>query len=174
MEENKEQTTIENALPASMYKEMNRNRISKIFAHMAITAGIATPSLILAAFLVPTMAMFVQFFVVVLGMLLMIAMVVFTIGLIFLDPSSPLGEIFNFISSISAGNEIMIKIANICFSITRYVGFIGIALSIASIVLLAVGREKGRIGKIVFISILIFFSIISIIVNFIMGGVLWS
>ena len=158
--------------PKNLIISYHTIRLGNILSNIAFTAITLLMMSMLASILVPLIHAFVALFSVLVFLLVGIS-VIFTFGLILLDPDNPIVKMLEFIEKI--GEFDSLKITNFCIKLIPYFCYVGIAASILGIILLASSKLKGNKGKIVALVIFTILMIVVLVLYYVLkGGALWQ
>ena len=156
-------------------KEFVRNvqivRFSSICFNMAITSLLLTLLAAFSTFIIPLFYAMV-ILVVILLFLLSILLVIFTFGLILLAENNIIKILYNFIQHMNT--EKVMNISNKCFSLIPYFCIAGLVLCVVSLLTIIFSKPKGKVGKIIGLTISIIVMTLILIFFYAMGGVLWQ
>ena len=149
MEDNKNLAIHELKPPAGVLARMRCVRFGTIFTNMCCASVCFLLLASLALIVVPV----VQTILMLLSFCAIICMVIFTLGLVFLDTNKPLEPILEFSNSVM-DFSMASTVQELCVKAIPYLCAIGIASAILAIIFLSVKMQKGNVGKIVAVSIL--------------------
>lgn len=166
--ENQEVKTLENNLPSANFAgREKRNRFGKIFYNMSI----GCLSGVLFAFLSTLISPLLYIGALAILFCIVIVMVVFSLGAVFAMESKPVATVWGWLSNVANSGDVMQKVMAVCFEISKWLAIAGVVISAVAIVFVAIGRGKGKVGKLVFLSISVVALLVVFIIQMLSGGV---
>ena len=154
-------------LPTKIINNERRNRFAKIFFNMGIACAILILCALLSLIIAPVFYTFA--IVVIFGAIVVI--VVFSIGTVFVFGENIVMKLWDLLTLIINSGDKMEIIANYSFIISKWLSVAGIVISAIGIVFLAINKNKGKVTKIITLSIMLVIFIVVLIFNLITGGV---
>lgn len=170
MSENNNQTFIEVAPPSKIVAQMRWGRFGNIFSNITFTIAIVLIVAMITSVVVPVFYVIIL----ILTLALLIILVFFTVGIILIIPNSPIKIVWKFFKKLidSKSGELIESISSFCVKMIPYLCYIGIGLSILSIFIFAISRQKTTWRK-VLLGIIIVFMMVTLVIYYLLGGQLW-
>ena len=156
-------------LPSRLMSNMRLDRVGRICFNMGVACGV----LILVALLATIVMPLLQMLLIVGTFTVVVAMVIFTLGMVFVMPNSPIGKVWDFLGNLTNSSFAMDAVG-VMITAIPYICFAGIISSIFSIIMLSISKQKGWVGKLVTICIFAVIMLVIIILHFVSGGALWQ
>lgn len=166
MEENIKQNIVSEP-PKQVCLGMQLFRLGKIFANMSFVAT----ALVLLAMLSSIIVPMVHMVVVILSLLLLVVagiLILFTFGLIFLSSDNPIIKLLEFIKTIAELDSL--SVAKFCVSLVPYFCYIGLGVSVLSIIFFSISKNKSEKGKYGGVIACIILMIIALVIYYLLGG----
>lgn len=160
--------------PAKMLADARFNRFSNIIYRWAVALFIAIGVLLLSSILFSILGPVLYFCVIALLLLMMGAMLVFTLGTVVVMPWNPLAKLWDFFTTLTSSSNTIIGLIAHLFNATKWVSLVGIVVAVLSIVLICVGKKQPKVGKIILLSIFIVLMVIVFGFQVLTGGVQWQ
>lgn len=161
--------------PSKVQNEARFYRFGRIFFNMAITCLILGALASLSVFISPLLYMCALLVLVLVIILVAIVCAICTFGLVFLTPDNPVAYLAEFTGNFATkGGDSIYSVVTFCINAANCLSVIGMLASALAIVFIALGKGRGKVGKIVFLSVTI--AVLGGILAFqlITGGVQWQ
>lgn len=172
MDEQAERVSQEFTPHKGFIKTLRIDRFGKIFSNLMSLCGVCAFFCVLASIVIPLFHGIAIIFAIFAFMLAVIFLSIFTFGLIYLDPDNIIYKLFNFIKN--TDSEKTLKISDFFISMIPYICIGGLVFAALSVLMMILNKQKNCLGRIVLISILAIFFVISLIIYFKLGGKLWQ
>lgn len=157
--------------PKKFIQDIRIYRFSAIFFNITIFCLCLAALAALATIIIP-LFMVLVILVAALFLILLFFLVIATFGLILLDPNNPIRQTTDFINNINT--EKAMDIATKFMRAIPYLCIAGLVFAVLTIITAAVSKHQNKVVKIVLASIFAGIMIITLIIYFWLGGILWQ
>jgi len=166
-------SVVESFSPAEL-KNMRLTRFANIFYRMFTTSVVTAIVVLCLCVLFPAVSAIAYVAIFFLGVFAILVLIACSVGTILLQENNIVSKIWGFIGNTTNSMDKTMVITKFLFSSIPYILFVGLALSVLSIVFLSLSRQSGRIKAIITTCILTFLIVVGIVLYFVLGGTLWQ
>ena len=152
--------------PARFVAQSRLGRIAQTYLTISITAIVLIVLALLSSILGPIAYIF---FIAIL-LIIMGAIVLFTVGTVLLVPNNLVSKMWAFFKSVTGASDSMMKVVNFCFNSIRWIALVGMIASTIAIVFTSIHKGEFKALKIVILSILLVLFIVAFVFFVITGG----
>lgn len=150
--------------------QMRILRFGRIFSNISIACTILAVIAVMSSIIIPLF----QGLIVIVTFFILILLVVFTLGLIFLIPNNPMSGIWGFLTGVVNSTDEIGRFSNFCISIIPHLSITGFALAIISISFLILSKKRFIFPRVLLMFCMCLILLILVIFYFITGGKLWQ
>ncbi|MBP3431980.1 MAG: hypothetical protein J6K39_03920 [Clostridia bacterium] len=172
MEENKEQTRFSISPPSQFIAQTRCSRFGKIFSNLGFFCSIVLLISVIAIVAIPMMYSLLWLGIVILLFVLIAAIILFTVGTVFVSPNNPVSFLWGILSGLVQSPADMTGVVNIVVMSIPYFAIIGLGVSALGLTFLAIGRPKNWIVRTVFLGIFMALNIVGLVLYYTLGGLL--
>ena len=162
------QALVEGAIsPKKIIVSSRLNRFTNIFFSISIALISIVGLFLLSSILTPLLwiAVIAVFLVV------MICMVVFSFGSVFVMDSKPMAKLWNLFTKLTGSGDSMYSLTQFCFNSTQWISLAGMIIGALAIVFAIISKTKFKVLKIVLVAIfMVLFAVVFAFIE-ITGGI---